>query len=43
MNILRERLEREDYTVDPHKVADAIVERLLAARGSVLEPAPPRG
>jgi hypothetical protein len=32
MNILRERLEREDYTVDPHKVADAIVERLLAAR-----------
>jgi hypothetical protein len=32
MNILRERLEREDYTVDPHKVADAIVERLLATR-----------
>jgi hypothetical protein len=30
MTILRDRLQREDYAVDPHKVADAIVERLLA-------------
>jgi anti-sigma28 factor (negative regulator of flagellin synthesis) len=31
MSILRERLERQEYDVDPRKVADAIVERLLAA------------
>ena len=32
IEILRERLEREEYHVDPEKVADAIVERLLAGR-----------
>jgi hypothetical protein len=32
MNTLRELLERDDYAVDPHKVADAIVQRLLATR-----------
>ena len=30
MEQLRERIERESYAVDPHKVADAIVRRLLA-------------
>jgi anti-sigma28 factor (negative regulator of flagellin synthesis) len=29
---IRARLERGDYTVDAGKVADAIVERLLAGR-----------
>lgn len=30
MELLRERIERDDYSVDPQKVADAIVQRLLA-------------
>jgi anti-sigma28 factor (negative regulator of flagellin synthesis) len=30
MQQLRERIELETYAVDPHKVADAIVRRLLA-------------
>ena len=30
MELLRDRIERDEYSVDPHKVADAIVERLLA-------------
>ena len=30
MQELRERIEHESYAVDPHKVADAIVRRLLA-------------
>jgi hypothetical protein len=30
MEVLRERIERDDYSVDPRKVADAIVRRLLA-------------
>ena len=30
MELLRERIERDGYSVDPRKVADAIVERLLA-------------
>ena len=30
MEQLRERIELESYAVDPHKVADAIVRRLLA-------------
>ena len=30
MQQLRERIELESYAVDPHKVADAIVRRLLA-------------
>ena len=30
MELLRESIERDGYTVDPHKVADAIVQRLLA-------------
>ena len=29
MELLRDRIERDEYAVDPHKVADAIVERLL--------------
>jgi hypothetical protein len=37
MEILRERVARDDYQVDPRKVADAIVARLLAAR---TKPAP---
>ena len=41
MQALQELLERDQYEVDPHKVADAIVERLLA-KMSVLESAPPR-
>jgi anti-sigma28 factor (negative regulator of flagellin synthesis) len=28
MEQLRERIERDDYTVDAHKVADAIVRKL---------------
>jgi anti-sigma28 factor (negative regulator of flagellin synthesis) len=32
MEQLKERLARDDYAVDPHKVADAIVRRLLAER-----------
>jgi anti-sigma28 factor (negative regulator of flagellin synthesis) len=30
MELLRDRIERDEYSVDPHKVADAIVQRLLA-------------
>ena len=30
MEQLRERIELDNYAVDPHKVADAIVRRLLA-------------
>jgi anti-sigma28 factor (negative regulator of flagellin synthesis) len=29
MEQLRERIERDDYAVDPEKVADAIVRRLM--------------
>jgi anti-sigma28 factor (negative regulator of flagellin synthesis) len=29
MHELRERIERDDYSVDPEKVADAIVRRLM--------------
>ena len=36
MQELRERIERNDYSVDPEKVADAIVRRLM-------EIAAPRG
>jgi anti-sigma28 factor (negative regulator of flagellin synthesis) len=32
MEQLRERIERDDYAVDAHKVADAIVRKLLAQR-----------
>ena len=32
MEQLREQIELESYAVDPHKVADAIVRRLLAER-----------
>jgi anti-sigma28 factor (negative regulator of flagellin synthesis) len=32
MEQLRDRIERDDYAVDAHKVADAIVRRLLAKR-----------
>jgi len=32
MEQLRERIELESYCVDPHKVADAIVRRLLLER-----------
>jgi hypothetical protein len=34
MEEIRERLEREAYTVDAEKVADAIVARLLAGRSA---------
>ena len=34
MKELRERLERDAYTVDAEKVADAIVARLLAGRSA---------
>ena len=37
MEQLRERIERDEYAVDPAKVADAIVRRLMH------EAAPPRG
>jgi hypothetical protein len=37
MEQLRERIARDDYAVDPAKVADAIVRRLM------LEAAPDRG
>ena len=30
MELLRDRIERDEYSVDPQKVADAIVQRLLA-------------
>jgi anti-sigma28 factor (negative regulator of flagellin synthesis) len=30
MELLRDRIERDEYSVDPHKVADAIVQRLVA-------------
>ena len=32
MEQLRERIERDDYPVDAHKVADAIVRKLLSHR-----------
>ena len=32
MQQLRERIDRDDYAVDAHKVADAIVRRLQAQR-----------
>jgi anti-sigma28 factor (negative regulator of flagellin synthesis) len=32
MEQLRDRIERHDYAVDAHKVADAIVRKLLAQR-----------
>jgi anti-sigma28 factor (negative regulator of flagellin synthesis) len=32
MQSIRERLERDEYEVDPREVADAIVARLLSAR-----------
>jgi len=32
MTHIRERVEREQYTVDPNKVALALIERLLAGR-----------
>ena len=34
MEEIRARLERDDYTVDGEKVADAIVARLLAGRSA---------
>jgi len=34
MEDLRTRIERDDYTVDASKVADAIVARLLAGRSA---------
>ena len=34
MEEIRERLERDAYTVDAEKVADAIVARLLAGRSA---------
>ena len=39
MEQLRERIELESYAVDPHKVADAIVRRLLTGSGA--EPSAP--
>ena len=32
MEQLRERIERDDYSVDAHKVADAIVRKLMSQR-----------
>jgi hypothetical protein len=32
MQAIQERLERDEYEIDPRKVADAIVARLLATR-----------
>jgi anti-sigma28 factor (negative regulator of flagellin synthesis) len=32
MEQLRERIERDDYAVDPQKVADAIVRKLIAEK-----------
>ena len=32
MEQLRERIERDDYAVDAHKVADAIVRKLMSKR-----------
>jgi Anti-sigma-28 factor, FlgM len=34
MEILRERVERDAYEIDPRKVAEAIVDKLLTARAS---------
>ena len=34
MEEIRSRIERDDYTVDAEKVADAIVARLLAGRSA---------
>ncbi len=41
MNDLRERLEREQYQVDSHAVARALIERLMAGK-LVLPPRPAR-
>lgn len=38
MNEIRERFAREQYQVDPAAVAQALVERLLAGRASLLPP-----
>ena len=32
MHAIQERLERDEYEIDPRKVADAIVARLLEAK-----------
>jgi hypothetical protein len=32
MHAIQERLERDEYEIDPRKVADAIVTRLLEAK-----------
>jgi anti-sigma28 factor (negative regulator of flagellin synthesis) len=37
MEQLRERIERDEYSVDPQQVADAIVRKLMQVA------APPRG
>ncbi len=34
MQLLQERIERDEYEVDPHKVADAIVERLTSPKAN---------
>jgi hypothetical protein len=34
MQQIMERLERDDYAVDPQKVADAILRRLLIGDGA---------
>ncbi len=41
MNDMRARLEREQYQVDSHAVAGALIERLMAGR-LVLPPRPAR-
>jgi anti-sigma28 factor (negative regulator of flagellin synthesis) len=38
MQLLRERIERDEYEVEPAKVADAIVGRLLSARSLTTPP-----
>jgi anti-sigma28 factor (negative regulator of flagellin synthesis) len=40
MHLLQERIERDEYEVDPRAVADAIVERLLNARSLTSDPTP---
>jgi anti-sigma28 factor (negative regulator of flagellin synthesis) len=40
MQLLQERIERDEYEVDPQKVADAIVARLLSARSLTTDPTP---
>jgi hypothetical protein len=34
MSVLQERIERHEYEVDPHKVADAIVARLSSPKAN---------